>query len=321
MCDSGYEYNNKACAWDGGDCCEESCDSEDGASYGYECGGQEDYDCKNPAYGPTTTMMTTPFCDEDSMDLAGDSACDTGKSNTAMCNWDGGDCCPGTCAGDVCGAAGYECLDPKFDNIIGGESSDFTCIGSGLNNAISENSDYSTIDGGQGNQIYKADYGTVSGGLKNVVFSKHATIGGGFENEVAGRLSTIPGGSRNTAKGRHSALMGYKAFSQASVSMVAAFNGDVVGADSMTNNDAECLLGADDDFSIKVCADSVLLNDVDVLALLTTSQRQLSLMDRSSALDQRIDDLDVKMAVRQADFVKQMVEQTKMLTEQAKKLQ
>jgi hypothetical protein len=34
--------------------------------------------------------------------------------NSDLCDWDGGDCCPGTCvdASYACGNAGYECIDP-----------------------------------------------------------------------------------------------------------------------------------------------------------------------------------------------------------------
>jgi len=53
----------------------------------------------------------------------GDLVCDTGNYNTAVCNYDAGDCCQTSCfssavltGGDItrCGSAGYTCVDPLY---------------------------------------------------------------------------------------------------------------------------------------------------------------------------------------------------------------
>jgi hypothetical protein len=41
----------------------------------------------------------------------GDAECDP-SNNLEECSWDGGDCCPSTCATPGCGDYGYDCLDP-----------------------------------------------------------------------------------------------------------------------------------------------------------------------------------------------------------------
>ena len=67
-CDTGIEvYNTAACNWDGGDCCEETCDETH--SY-FECGVLEyPYDCRNPLYANATENGPYPlelckFCEE-----------------------------------------------------------------------------------------------------------------------------------------------------------------------------------------------------------------------------------------------------------------
>ena len=52
-CDHG-EYNTNQCNYDGGDCCEESCDE----SAEYPC-GIEGYNCKDPEYDPNYSMEYT----------------------------------------------------------------------------------------------------------------------------------------------------------------------------------------------------------------------------------------------------------------------
>ncbi|CAM9390203.1 unnamed protein product [Chrysoparadoxa australica] len=63
--------------------------------------------------------------------LVGNGLCDF-FNNTPECGYDGGDCCPWTCAGrGFCGKYGYDCQDPDWEdcNFKGG---DLTRIGNGL---------------------------------------------------------------------------------------------------------------------------------------------------------------------------------------------
>jgi len=139
-CDAA-PYNTEACGWDGGDCCE--CTCTDGA---YTC-GYVGYNCLDPnagvppnCDGPIQSCELADFaglcsaiapdmvpaciymaavesqdCDVPYPDYIGDGYCDgAAPYNTAACNWDGGDCCPGTCTDGAytCGYVGYNCLDP-----------------------------------------------------------------------------------------------------------------------------------------------------------------------------------------------------------------
>ena len=109
-CDTTDVYNTKSCGWDGGDCCEETCqDSDD-----FTCGSST-YDCLDETVDTSSTD-----CDVDVTSWLQDGYCDvTSTYNTASCNWDGGDCCELTCdCGDncyiECGSQGYDdCQDPN----------------------------------------------------------------------------------------------------------------------------------------------------------------------------------------------------------------
>ena len=91
--------NNAGCGWDGGDCCEESCNHPN-------CGLFWGYDCKDPKYNPYAPECTANY------KLIGDGLCH-GSTNVPECGYDGGDCCESTCQGINCGAWGYPCLDPN----------------------------------------------------------------------------------------------------------------------------------------------------------------------------------------------------------------
>eukprot|EP00903_Cladosiphon_okamuranus_P008222 g7915.t1 len=122
-CDT--DNNNAFCAYDGGDCCECTCTTDDD----YGCRG--DYQCIDPA---------APCVDDDdvTVDLVencgyvggiGNGYCDEGNNN-AECNYDGGDCCECTCVapprtddfyygyysyyGSYVGCGGgFACIDPN----------------------------------------------------------------------------------------------------------------------------------------------------------------------------------------------------------------
>lgn len=115
-----YGNNNADCGWDGGDCC--PCTCEDGV---YTC-GSSGYSCEDPDADCVTT--TSGLLDDDFGDdygggsptssgfclggtNVGDGVCDE-EDNNAVCEYDGGDCCPCTCTAVSCGSAGYSCIDP-----------------------------------------------------------------------------------------------------------------------------------------------------------------------------------------------------------------
>ena len=91
--------NNEGCGYDGGDCCEETCQ-------GAKCGTLWGYDCRDPRYNQYAYT-----CKENSK-LFGDGLCHD-AANNEDCGYDGGDCCETTCQGQNCGAWGYNCKDPS----------------------------------------------------------------------------------------------------------------------------------------------------------------------------------------------------------------
>ena len=104
ICNIDGDYNTNVCSWDGGDCCESTCND------GGTCLGSI-FACKDTSaidYEPPTE------CEVSDESFIGDAYCDKiGGYNTAVCNWDGGDCCEDTCESIVraenitCGGAGY----------------------------------------------------------------------------------------------------------------------------------------------------------------------------------------------------------------------
>jgi len=105
-------YNTAACGWDGGDCCEDTCED----SQAFSCGAIG-YRCRDPLSdnhlncpGIDTQYFGDGFCDQYYFSL-------NLTLNIAMCDWDGGDCCESTCNAESstnqCLHLVYDCLDPN----------------------------------------------------------------------------------------------------------------------------------------------------------------------------------------------------------------
>ena len=108
-CDANADnYNTMACNWDGGDCCEDTCEAE---TLAYEC-GVIGYACLDPSSsnylicpGANSSLLGDGYCDQYAYNLEL-------HLNTEACSWDNGDCCPSTCIGD-CTNVVYDCLNPN----------------------------------------------------------------------------------------------------------------------------------------------------------------------------------------------------------------
>ncbi|CAM9351668.1 unnamed protein product, partial [Laminaria digitata] len=113
------DQNMEECGYDGGDCCECTCDSDE-----LPCGSNGGFDCIDPradcsmddgllssnAVASTTTSY--PVCATRNFS---DAYCDE-RNNNEECGYDGGDCCECTCVDTgefVCGDYGFACVDPS----------------------------------------------------------------------------------------------------------------------------------------------------------------------------------------------------------------
>ena len=94
-----------------------SCDYWDGGSWGTCAHLESRWDCD--CGGCVCDGCPQGSCDAPKFDpgvctTAGDGTCDASGvlMNTRACAFDGGDCCPSTCRGVLCGSGGYDCRDP-----------------------------------------------------------------------------------------------------------------------------------------------------------------------------------------------------------------
>ena len=117
-CDPDSPFNTPECAFDGGDCCQETCDVA--AHYGCSVVSSE--------FGPFGFFCIDPSMEDEYIDpesctvsdrtRIGDGRCDAGVEmyNSEACTWDGGDCCVETCnqvySHYDCG--NYDCQNPDF---------------------------------------------------------------------------------------------------------------------------------------------------------------------------------------------------------------
>lgn len=166
VCDTFGYYNTEACDWDGGDCCQSTCEDPDestGCYYSYD-----DIDCdyyvKYNGVSCVFLEMTFEFncagclaCTNDESNgqcanhgkvcrnpnatdfgqcelatdfvesIVGNGVCDNyGGINTEICGWDGGDCCSDTCTSIEQDTSG--CIDTEYDCDYYVEESSYTCM-------------------------------------------------------------------------------------------------------------------------------------------------------------------------------------------------
>jgi trimeric autotransporter adhesin len=109
-----------------------------------------------------------------------------------------------------------------------------TVVPGGAVNANRVESDFGTVGGGLSNVVYGQSLAAViAGGFRNeAINADYGSILGGSENKVSGRHATIGGGQGNVASGARSFAAGYKASAE--------HEGSFVWADSSPENrDAE----------------------------------------------------------------------------------
>lgn len=120
--------NSAACGYDGGDCCECTCDESNASSTSSSTSRSAPCSPYYPCYDPYSGCANSVETDDVTYDstytfvgycmpgpgTAGDGRCDS-EYNNAECDYDSGDCCECNCVdGDEeCGSNGYDCSDPR----------------------------------------------------------------------------------------------------------------------------------------------------------------------------------------------------------------
>jgi len=118
-CDPDSPYNTAECDYDGGDCCQETCDLDSHYACSLESSGYGPfgYFCINSVLDE---YIDPELCTVSDRTRIGDGRCDADDEmyNSEACNWDGGDCCTETCnqryAHFDCGVPAYDCQNPDF---------------------------------------------------------------------------------------------------------------------------------------------------------------------------------------------------------------
>ncbi|CAM9810371.1 unnamed protein product, partial [Ectocarpus sp. 12 AP-2014] len=100
--------NTEECGYDGGDCCECTCQAVEDDDY--KCGPT--YQCLDPTASCYGDEGSNPYPSCEDIVLVGNGYCDL-DSNIEECGYDGGDCCECTCEDEwaICGP-NYACIDP-----------------------------------------------------------------------------------------------------------------------------------------------------------------------------------------------------------------
>jgi hypothetical protein len=104
-CNAGIR-NTLQCGYDAGDCCEDTCTGDRCLEPEIHGGWPH---CKDPA------SARLECCHVKNLTKLGDGVCDPAPYNSLECNYDGGDCCPGSCHGDACvQESSFDCKNPTY---------------------------------------------------------------------------------------------------------------------------------------------------------------------------------------------------------------
>jgi hypothetical protein len=124
------------------------------------------------------------------------------------------------------------------DNFANRITASFGTIGGGLGNIVS--GDRATVAGGTGNRA-GALGAAIGGGGNNEASQNYAAIAGGLENRATGIGATVPGGERNSARGDYAFAAGRNAQADHAGSFVWA---DALGGDFASTGEQQFLIRA-----------------------------------------------------------------------------